>query len=146
MRQKKESDGKESNLHEYLFLFFTVILFADRMLKTFLSDSCLWNFCIKKTMNAGAAFGILPGMTWFFVAIAAVVLISIMLFMNEFSKTGKIALMFIAAGTAANMIDRIFFSHVIDLFSVFNSSSFNLADVSNVAGGILLIISLVRKK
>lgn len=146
MKVKKESDGEESSLYEYLFLFFTVILFADRMLKTFLNDGCFWNFCIKKTMNAGAAFGILPGMTWFFVAIAAVVLISIMLFMNEFNKTGKIALMFIAAGTAANMIDRIFFGHVIDLFSVFKSSSFNLADISNVIGAILLVISLVRKK
>jgi lipoprotein signal peptidase len=146
MNRKKESEVKEGSLYEYLFLFFTVILFADRMLKTFLNDGCFWNFCIKKTMNIGAAFGILPGMTWFFIAIAAVVLISIMLFMNEFNKIGKIALMFIAAGTAANMIDRIFFSHVIDLFSVFKSSSFNLADISNVVGGILLVISLIRKK
>jgi len=146
MNRKKESEVKEGSLYEYLFLFFTVILFADRMLKTFLNDGCFWNFCIKKTMNVGAAFGILPGMTWFFIAIAAVVLISIMLFMNEFNKIGKIALMFIAAGTAANMIDRIFFSHVIDLFSVFKSSSFNLADISNVVGAILLVISLLKKK
>jgi lipoprotein signal peptidase len=137
---------KEDKNYEYLFLLFAVIVFLDRIAKNFLQDGCWMTLCIKRAMNSGAAFGIFPGMTWFFVAIAAIIIISIVMFIDDFNSLCRIALVFIGAGTAANMIDRIFFSSVIDLFSVFGSSSFNLADLSNLAGAILLIIGLVRKK
>ena len=137
--------SKEEN-YEYLFLFFAIIVFIDRLAKTFLSDGCISSFCIKKAINQGAAFGILPGMNWLFIGVAITVLILIVLFINEMDKTGKIALILIAAGTAANLIDRIFFGYVIDIFSVFGSSSFNVADISNTLGGILLLVSLFRKK
>ncbi|MEM2956459.1 MAG: signal peptidase II [Candidatus Pacearchaeota archaeon] len=143
---KKRNNKKEEYNYEYLFLLFAIIVFIDRILKTFLREGCFYKFCIKKAINTGAAFGIFPGMTWFFIAIAIVILISIILFINEFGKTARIALVFIAAGTTANLIDRIFFGYVIDILSVFGSSSFNLADVSNCIGAIILIYSLIRKK
>ena len=147
MKYKKEANLiKEEKNYEYLFLLFAVIVFLDRIAKNFLQDSCFWNLCIKRAMNPGAAFGIFPGMTWFFIAIAAIIIISIIMFIDDFNKLCRIALAFIAAGTAANMIDRIFFSVVIDLFSVFGSSSFNLADLSNLAGVILLVVGLLKKK
>ena len=142
MKQKK--DKKEEHYYEYLFLMFATIVFLDRIFKTFLRDGCYSVFCVKKVMNSGAAFGILPGMTWFFIAVAAIILLSILLFINEFKGNGKIALVLIAAGTAANLIDRLFFSSVIDIFSVYGSSAFNLADLSNCVGGIVLIIGLIK--
>ena len=146
MRVKRAKKEAEDNYYEYLFLLFATIVFLDRVLKTFLVDSCWSIFCIKRAMNPGAAFGILPGMTWFFIGVAAVIILAIALFIGEFKGISKLAFIFIAAGTAANMIDRIFFSNVIDLFSVFGSASFNLADLSNLAGAIMLVIGLVRKK
>ena len=147
MRYKKEANLiKEEKNYEYLFLLFAVIIFLDRIAKNFLQDFCFGAFCIKRALNPGAAFGIFPGMTWFFIAIAAVIIISIIMFIDDFNKICRIALVFIAAGTASNMIDRIFFSQVIDLFSVFGSSSFNLADLSNLTGAILLVIGLLKKK
>ena len=142
MKSKKEK--KEEHYYEYLFLLFATIVFLDRITKTFLGNGCYSVFCIEKAVNSGAAFGILPGMTWFFIAIAAIILASVLLFINEFSGTGKLALVFIAAGTAANMIDRVFFSHVIDIFSVFGSSAFNLADLSNTIGGIMLVVLILK--
>jgi len=141
---KQKISKKEDHYYEYLFLMFATIVFLDRIFKTFLGDGCYFIFCIRKVMNSGAAFGILPGMTWFFIAVAAIILLSILLFINEFSGNGKIALILIAAGTSANLIDRLFFSKVIDIFSVYGSSSFNLADLSNCIGGIILIIGLIR--
>jgi len=147
MKVKKEVKLiKEEDYYEYLFLLFAVIIFIDRIGKTFLQDGCFLSFCIKRAMNSGAAFGIFPGMTWFFIAVAVLILASIVMFIGEFNKLGRLGLVFIAAGTAANLIDRIFFSAVIDLFSVFGSSSFNLADLSNLAGAILLVVSLLKKK
>jgi len=143
---KQISEKKGENYYEYLFLLFATIVFIDRMLKTFLQNSCFWEFCIKRVTNSGAAFGILPGMTWFFIAVALAILIAIILFIGEFEGMGKFALIFMAAGTAANMIDRIFFHYVIDLFSVFGSSSFNLADMLNCIGAVMLLVILFRKK
>jgi lipoprotein signal peptidase len=146
MAASKTKTKNEEKYYEYLFLMFAFIVFIDRLAKTFLQDGCLLQFCIKKVTNTGAAFGIMPGMTWFFIAVALTVLILILLFINEANKLGRIALVLIASGTVANLIDRVFFSYVIDLFSVFNSSAFNMADISNCIGGILLVISLLKKK
>jgi len=147
MKKNSKKKAKSSEFsYENLFLLFAVIVFIDRIAKIFLNDGCISSLCIKKVVNYGAAFGIMQGMTWIFIAVAIAVLIIIFLFINDMSKAGKIAFAFIGAGTAANLIDRIFFSHVIDIFSIFGSSSFNLADISNCIGGILLIISLFKKK
>lgn len=143
---KPKTDKEEDHYYEYLFLLFATIVFFDRILKTFLVDSCFSLFCIKRAMNPGAAFGIMPGMTWFFIGVSAVIILAIILFIGEFNGLSRFALVFIAAGTAANMIDRIFFKAVIDLFSVFGSASFNFADLSNLAGAIILIIGLVKDK
>jgi lipoprotein signal peptidase len=141
----QKATKEEDHGYEYLFLLFATIVFIDRILKTFLVNSCFSEFCIKRAMNSGAAFGILPGMSWFFIGVALVIILAIIMFIKDFKDISKLGLIFIAAGTAANMIDRIFFSSVIDLFSVFGSASFNLADLSNLAGAIMLVIGLSRK-
>ena len=137
---------KEEKYYEYLFLIFATIVFIDRLTKTFLNDGCFLDFCIRKVANAGAAFGIMQGMQWLFIAVAIAVLILALLFINEVNELGRYALVLIAGGATANLIDRIFFNYVIDIFSVFGSASFNFADVCNSIGGILLVISLLRKK
>jgi len=145
MKQGKIKE-KEEHYYEYLFLLFAILVFCDRILKTFVYDSCFSVFCIKRALNTGAAFGILPGMNWFFIAVAVLIIGAIILFIGEFRGISKLGLIFVAAGTAANMIDRIFFSSVIDLFSVFGSASFNFADICNLAGAIMLVIGILKEK
>lgn len=127
----------------------TVILIAlvfllDRLSKTFLSDSCFWQFCIKRAVNDGAAFGILSGQTLFLIVVGVGVLMLVAMSFRESDALGRRGLALIAAGTISNMFDRIFYGHVLDVFTIFGSSSFNIADWSNLIGVILFIVSLYR--
>jgi len=61
----------------------------------------------------------------------------------------KISFILIFSGTLGNLIDRVFYGHVIDFltFSFWQSFPvFNFADVLNLAGVILLIITLFKKE
>lgn len=120
------------------------ILIMDRAFKLYLKDSCMWTLCIKRAANYGAAFGIFEGWTFFLVLAAIAVLILIALLYQGSRRPVKLALTLITAGTVSNLVDRIFYGHVIDLFSIFGSSSFNLADLSNLAGAAILVFFLWR--
>jgi signal peptidase II len=129
---------------ESLLLIFSAVLFLDRIFKSYLNDSCISIFCIKRATNYGAAFGMLPGQTEIFIIVSAIVIGLIIYFW----KTEKIrlALTFIAAGTIGNLIDRIAYGKIVDIFSIAGSSSFNLADISNLAGAILLVIFILKQE
>ena len=129
---------------EILLLVFSAIIFLDRVLKLFVQDSCLAFLCIKRTANSGAAFGILSGQFWLLMAVSVIVLALIAYFWRI--KEIRLALTLLAAGTIGNLIDRILYSRILDIFSVFGSSSFNLSDLSNLAGAILLIIFILKGK
>jgi len=115
------------------------IIIIDRILKMFLIDGCFNVFCIRAVLNRGASFGILEGMTPLLIVVSMIVLVLMGHYYKRTSPKIKLALTFIAAGTLSNLIDRVMYGGVIDLFSIFNSSSFNLADISNLVGGIMLL-------
>lgn len=141
---------KEDYTSTYL-LILSVIIFADRMAKIY-AQGCNFLFCIKKSMNYGAAFGILQHMqyaTLFLIIISLILLpILIFFFFRAKSKLLKIALTMIAAGTIGNLIDRLVHGYVIDIISLnpFSFNIFNLADLSNTVGAILLVIFLLKKQ
>ncbi len=141
---KKEAFSSGSSKGDYLLLTILVIVFiADRLTKLYLADSCFWQFCIKRATNFGAAFGILEGQTLFLILVALAVLIVIASIYRESGRGIKWGLALIAAGTISNLFDRFFYGYVIDLFSVFGSSSFNIADLSNLAGALILVYALI---
>ena len=118
------------------------VFILDRLSKNFLSDSCFWRFCVSRAVNDGAAFGILSGQTLFLIVVGVGVLMLVAMSYRESNRIGRIGLALIAAGTISNMFDRIFYRYVLDVFTIFGSSSFNLADMSNLFGAILFITSL----
>ena len=122
------------------------ILALDRLAKYVLVDSCFGIFCIKTAFNNGASFGILPGTTPFLIVVASFVLVLMAYFYSKVDGKTKLAFTLIGAGTLGNLADRIFFGGVIDLFSILNSSSFNVADMSNLAGGIILLYVIFGSK
>ncbi|MBU2523084.1 MAG: signal peptidase II [Nanoarchaeota archaeon] len=127
---------RESAVHLLLFLGIVIL---DLATKYTLSEGCLWKFCVSRAFNTGASFGIFDGMTSLFIVVAAMVLV-VMAYLYEKSNARiKLAFVFIGAGTIGNLINRVFLGGVIDLFRIFNSSSFNLADLSNLIGGIILL-------
>jgi len=129
---------------ETLLLLFSIIIFLDRISKNFLSDSCLSIFCIKRATNAGAAFGLFSGGLWLLIVASVIVLLLIIYFWKV--KKIRLPLALIAAGTIGNLIDRVLYGGIIDVFSIAGSSSFNLSDLSNVVGALLLIAFILQTK
>ena len=125
----------------YLFLaiLVSILVFADRLAKILAQNT---------EKNIGAAFGILPGFSILFIAVAVVIIFLILKFYKKCGKPMQIALILILAGTISNTLDRIFLGYVIDFIRIpfiSNSSTFNLADICNVAGAAALLISLIKK-
>jgi len=145
---EKKTRKKELSIcrFEHLLLIFSAIIFIDRVLKTIASNSCLGIFCIKRVANFGAAFGILEGYAWLFIITALIVLALIAVCIKNTKGMIKLSLVLIAAGTISNLIDRLKFGYIIDIFSIANTNAFNLADVSNTVGGAILLIEILKKK
>jgi len=95
--------------------------------------------------NYGAAFGLLEGFNWLFIIIGFLVVCIIAYYKDKVSKKVFYGLCFLLAGTIGNLIDRIVFGYVRDFIQIGIWPSFNLADVFNVVG-ILLILIYSKKK
>jgi signal peptidase II len=123
-------------------LIFLGVFFLDRLAKILLNEGCLGIFCIRTVLNEGASFGILMGMLPLFIVVSSAVLVLIVHFYDRVNSRIRLAFAFLAAGTLGNLLDRIFFGGVIDKFAIWQSSSFNVADLSNVIGGAIIIYAL----
>ena len=123
---------------QFLSIFLGIIV-LDIITKYALSEGCIWKFCVSRTFNTGASFGIFDGMTSLFIVVATMVLVLMAYFYGKSNARIKLAFVFIGAGTLGNLVNRIFLGGVIDLFRIWDSSSFNLADISNLIGGIILL-------
>lgn len=95
--------------------------------------------------NTGAAFSILSEHTWVLTlvsaVVAAVILIALLkkLVRHPF---GVLTLTVILAGAVGNLIDRVLFGYVTDMFNVLfmHFAVFNVADICVVLGGIAFCI------
>lgn len=95
--------------------------------------------------NTGAAFGILQGARWFFVALTIVILCFGFYYYIKLPKEKpygfvRFSLILIGAGAIGNFIDRLFRGYVIDFFHVrfIEFPVFNFADIYIVTGTFLL--------
>lgn len=112
--------------------------------------------------NTGAAFSILAKaggwQRWFFVALAAVVTVVILTWLQRLPRRGQgmlaAGLALIMGGAVGNVIDRIWNGHVVDFIHVHWGSwyfpAFNVADMAITIGAGLLILDALfegkRKK
>lgn len=136
------------------FLLIAMLIFVlDHLLKYLpKKEKCFLFICFKYTTNTGAAFSLFAHFAWtkfLLVAIALIILVVVGFFYFKFEdkKLLKWALALIFAGTLSNLLDRIILGYVIDVLTLplKNFPAFNLADVSNLVGVILLIIYLEKK-
>ncbi|WP_313469245.1 signal peptidase II [Carnobacterium sp.] len=101
-------------------------------------------FYLTSHRNIGAAWGIFSGQKFFLISIALIVIVSIILYSRKVTdQLTRIALGFFMGGAAGNVLDRIIFGEVTDMFDIqfINYPIFNLADVFLVVGVILLLVS-----
>lgn len=111
----------------------------------------LWNgvFELSYLENRGAAFGLLQNRQIFFVCIAALIFVFVVYCYIRMPKTKRylplrLCGIFIVAGAAGNLIDRIRMGYVVDFFyfRLIDFPVFNVADIYvtvSFAGLILLV-------
>ncbi|MFA5881632.1 MAG: signal peptidase II [Eubacteriales bacterium] len=104
-------------------------------------------FHLTYVRNPGAAFGMLPYKTAFFVIITAVVVVGILVFSSRIPKGRillKAGLALQVGGAVGNLIDRLRFGHVIDFFDFRIWPVFNFADIGICIGVGILFLELIK--
>jgi signal peptidase II len=122
-------------MKKYAYLTFFIVL-TDAALKFLLPN---------KTRNYGAAFDILEN---YRISLIIVSLLALILFIYLFFKSqeNKLGLSLLIAGTLSNLLDRLFLGYVVDFIPFFGLFTFNLGDLSNVLGVIILIATKSKFK
>ncbi len=97
--------------------------------------------------NTGAAFSILREHTWILIVITALVVVFglYVLFFKKLSLPYNICLAAIVGGGIGNLVDRIAYGYVVDMFMVdfVEFAIFNVADIFITLGGIALIVVIL---
>lgn len=98
--------------------------------------------------NDGAIFGSMSGQRWFLIGFTSLVLIAgiVILFKyREKSRFLTMTLALFAAGGIGNLIDRIRFGYVVDMFELklFDFAIFNVADIYVTFAVAFLIIYII---
>jgi signal peptidase II len=127
----------EKNTFTPLIIF--ILLFSiDRITKTtFLILS-------KSKINTGSLFGLFQNnnlLLTFLTIIAIIILISLL----AWNKKHILQISIILSGLLSNLLDRIFYSGVIDFIDIKIWPVFNLADSYIVIGVVLLIYKILKE-
>jgi signal peptidase II len=105
-------------------------------------------FTIHHVTNTGAAFGLFQNGNLFFVIVAIIVSLIIVLY-YRYVPDGqwlvRVSLGMQLAGALGNLIDRLRFGYVVDFLDFQIWPVFNFADTSIVVGVILLALLLLRE-
>lgn len=106
-------------------------------------------FRLTYIQNKGAAFGMMQGQKIIFF-IVGIIAISILIytFSKVRDKISKTAITMIISGAIGNMIDRLIYGFVVDMFdfSMIWSYVFNVADICVVLGVGILCLSILKQK
>ena len=110
----------------------------------------LWRvFRVTHITNSGAAFGIFPNQGNFFIFIALLVAVAIVLY-YRYLPAGewlvRLSLGLQLGGAIGNLIDRLRYGHVVDFIDIGFWPIFNLADISIVTGVAILAYRLWREE
>lgn len=143
----------ENNLA--LLLVSVAIIIVERVIKFYITEYLRIGesipvigslLMITRTENVGAGFGILRGYNLVFIIAAAAVLLMIIYFYNQiiYDRLLVFSFAFLLGGTVGNMMDRLFFGHVIDYIDLSFWPTFNLSDMALTTGAVLLIVYMYR--
>jgi len=92
--------------------------------------------------NRGAAFSILQGQYWFFIIMASLVSIVLIIYNLKYSPVRwlQYSMGLIVGGSIGNVIDRLLYGSVRDFISIGWFPVFNVADMAIVTGGALVML------
>ena len=139
-----------------------LVIILDQAVKFWVSDTLFGTDVVRfipgvlslvNVHNDGAAFGFLSGQgarIYFIIATGVFVILVIIALATNFirGKLSRWCLVMVAAGGLGNMIDRIIYGYVQDMFKVelFNFAIFNVADVFITVFAILFALSMFFEK
>jgi signal peptidase II len=110
----------------------------------------LWRVLrVTHITNSGAAFGIFPNQGNFFILIAVVVVLAIVLYYRHLPAGGwlvRLSLGLQLGGAIGNLLDRLRYGYVVDFIDIGFWPIFNLADASIVTGVIILAYCLWQEE
>lgn len=114
----------------------------------------LWEgvFHFTSAHNTGAAFGMLAGGRWFFIAVSLLASAAIVLFLVKSRKRlhifMRVCFALILAGALGNLIDRAILGYVRDMleFRLARFAIFNVADSAVSVGAVLLGLDIIFGK
>lgn len=126
-----------------LFLIF-IDFFTKLLVKVFNVHYSLINY----TLNFGGIFGLFNGMNFLFIIFGLLLVFGLLwFFRKELYFKNWIGFCFIISGAIGNLIDRIFYSGVVDFIDLKYWYVFNLADVFIVIGmGLILFDYFIKNK
>lgn len=133
-----------------ILIISSIIILVDQLTKFYFKyysyDFNIIKFHLIK--NYGAGFGILQGQRFLLILIPIFVIFIIFYCFKGIKKENILfyALIFLLAGTIGNLVDRIFLGYVVDFIDLGFWPVFNVADISNSIGGVLILISLFKKE
>ena len=107
-----------------------------------------WFFVITYTTNTGAAFGLFPDGSLFFIIIALVVVIAILIYHRQLAVHQwllRISLGLQLGGALGNLLDRLTRGYVVDFIYFKFWPVFNTADSCIFVGVVLMAFFLLRQ-
>ena len=110
--------------------------------------SLQWLFAITHTTNTGAAFGIFPDGSLFFIVVAILVVVAILIFHSQMAAQHwllRLGLGLQLGGAIGNLLDRLTRGHVVDFLYFKFWPVFNVADSCIVVGVALMAYFLLRE-
>lgn len=150
---------KQGRVYILAVLAMVIAVVADQVTKylavIYLKDKppfVIWNQVFELTYleNRGAAFGLLQNRTIFFVITACVVFAIVIFLYIKIPKTSKylplrLCGIFVFAGAAGNLIDRIRLGYVVDFFyfKLIDFPIFNVADIYVTVGFAVLVVLIL---
>ena len=140
------------------FMLFVILVIADQLTKHLavvrLKNQAAYNLIngileFNYLENRGAAFGMMQGGKWFFLAITGIACAAMLYFLIKerkrlhFMMTFSLALLL--SGAIGNLIDRVALGYVRDMIYValIDFAVFNVADMAVTVGCCLLVLDLM---
>ena len=139
-----------------------LVIIIDQLVKFWVEDTLFGTDVVRfipgvlslvNVHNTGAAFGFLDasGARIYFVIAAGLFALLVVIALATNFITGRLSrwcLVLVAAGGLANMIDRVMYGYVVDMFKVelFNFPVFNVADIFITVFSILFVLAMFFEK
>jgi len=136
------------------FLIAGLVFFVDQITKYWIASILVpgqsWPlisgiFHLTYVRNPGAAFGIFPYQTYFFIILSAIMVVALIAAGRYFAPRYffvRLSLACLLGGVSGNMIDRLRTGYVIDFIDLRFWPVFNLADAAIVIGILSLFIGI----